>query len=206
MLNVDNRKMSKSKGNFFLVRDLSEKFGYEPVRFMLLQVQYRVQLNYTEEVMESAAASLTRLKNCRAALKNAIVSAKEGEASDKARQIAENRKNQFVEAMEDDLNTADGITAVFELVREINTAVAGGDASKGSLEILEKVFDELTGVLGILYEKEEEIPEEIIELVQKRKEARKNKDFALADSIRDRIAAKGYIVEETRQGTNIKKA
>lgn len=206
MLNVDNRKMSKSKGNFFLVRDLSKKFGYEPVRFMLLQVQYRVQLNYTEEVMESAVASLTRLKNCRIALKNAIASAKEGEASDKARQIAENRKNQFVEAMDDDLNTADGITAVFELVREINTAIAGGDTSKGSLEILEKAFDELTGVLGILYEKEEEIPAEIIELVQKRKEARKNKDFALADSIRDRIAAKGYIVEETRQGTNIKKA
>lgn len=206
MLNVDNRKMSKSKGNFFLVRDLSKKFGYEPVRFMLLQVQYRVQLNYTEEVMESAVASLTRLKNCRIALKNAIASAKEGEASDKARQIAENRKNQFVEAMDDDLNTADGITAVFELVREINTAIAGGDTSKGSLEILEKAFDELTGVLGIPYEKEEEIPAEIIELVQKRKEARKNKDFALADSIRDRIAAKGYIVEETRQGTNIKKA
>lgn len=206
MLNVDNRKMSKSKGNFFLVRDLSEKFGYEPVRFMLLQVQYRVQLNYTEEVMESAVASLSRLKNCRSALKKALPAAKAGEACEQALRICENRKKQFVEAMEDDLNTADGITAVFELVREINTALADSETTRGSLEVLEKTFDELTGVLGILYEKEEEIPAEILELVQKRREARKNKDFVLADSIRNEIASKGYIVEETRQGTNIKKA
>lgn len=206
MLNVDNRKMSKSKGNFFLVRDLSERFGYEPVRFMLLQVQYRVQLNYTREVMESAAASLARLKNCRTALKKAIPAAKEGAAEENALKICENRKKQFITAMDDDLNTADGITAVFELVREINTALADPETLKGSLEAFEKTFDELTGVLGILYEKEEEIPAEILELAQKRKEARKNKDFALADSIRDEIAARGYLVEETRQGTNIKKA
>ncbi len=206
MLNVDNRKMSKSKGNFFLVRDLSERFGYEPVRFMLLQVQYRVQLNYTREVMESAAASLARLKNCRATLKKAIPAAKEGTVGEYALKICENRKRQFITAMDDDLNTADGITAVFELVREINTALADPETSKGSLEAFEKTFEELTGVLGILYEKEEEIPSEILELAQKRKEARKNKDFAMADSIRDEIAARGYIVEETRQGTNIKKA
>ena len=108
--------------------------------------------------------------------------------------------------MDDDLNTADGITAVFELVREINTAINDAETAKGSLEVLQKAFNELTEVLGIIYEKEEEIPAEILELVQKRKEARKNKDFALADSIRDEITAKGYIVEETRQGTNIKKA
>lgn len=206
MLNVDNRKMSKSKGNFFLVRELADSFGYEPVRFMLLQAQYRAQLNYTPEVMESAVASLSRLKNCKSALEKALPAAKEGKASDEILAAAENRRRQFTDAMDDDLNTADGITAIFELVREINTAVNGGEASKGSLEALRDVFDELTGVLGIIYEKEEEIPAEITELVEKRKEARKNKDFALADSIRDQIAAKGYIVEETRQGTNIKKA
>lgn len=206
MLNIDNRKMSKSKGNFFLVRELANKFGYETLRFMLLQVHYRAQLNYTEEVMESAAASLARLKNCRSSLKKAVLAAKEGEADEQALKIAEKRKNQFIEAMEDDLNTADGITAVFELVREINTAITDKDTSNGSLKALEQVFEELVGVLGILFEKEEEIPEDIIALVQKRKEARKNKDFALADSIRDEITAKGYIVEETRQGTNIKKA
>lgn len=206
MLNVDNRKMSKSKGNFFLVRDLANNFGYEPVRFMLLQAQYRVQLNYTEEVMESAVASLARLKNCKSALEKALTSAKAGEASENALQTAEKRRQQFIDAMDDDLNTADGITAVFELVREINTAINDAETAKGSLEVLQKAFNELTEVLGIIYEKEEEIPAEILELVQKRKEARKNKDFALADSIRDEITAKGYIVEETRQGTNIKKA
>lgn len=206
MLNVDNRKMSKSKGNFFLVRDLSEKFGYEPIRFMLLSAQYRAQLNYTLEVMESAVASLDRLKTCKRALEKALETAKQGEASQEIADIAQNRKQQFIDAMDDDLNTADGITAVFELVREINTAILDENNTKGSLEVLKKTFDELTDVLGILFEKEEEIPAEILELVEKRKEARKNKDFALADSIRDEITAKGYIVEETRQGVNIKKA
>ncbi|MDE7281139.1 MAG: cysteine--tRNA ligase [Ruminiclostridium sp.] len=206
MLNVDNRKMSKSKGNFFLVRDLSEKFGYEPIRFMLLSAQYRAQLNYTLEVMESAVASLDRLKTCKRALEKALETSKQGEASQEIADIAQNRKQQFIEAMDDDLNTADGITAVFELVREINTAILDENNTKGSLELLKKTFDELTDVLGILFEKEEEIPAEILELVEKRKEARKNKDFALADSIRDEITARGYIVEETRQGVNIKKA
>ncbi len=206
MLNVDNRKMSKSKGNFFLVRDLSEKFGYEPIRFMLLSAQYRAQLNYTLEVMESAVASLDRLKTCKKALEKALEAAKQGDCSQEITDIAQNRKQQFIDAMDDDLNTADGITAVFEFVREINTAILDEKITKGSFELLKKTFDELTEVLGILFEKEEEIPAEILELVEKRKEARKNKDFALADSIRDEITAKGYIVEETRQGVNIKKA
>ena len=173
---------------------------------MLLQAQYRAQLNYTAEVMESAVASLGRLKNCKAALEKAITAAKDGEAGEKVKQVCENRRSQFIEAMDDDLNTADGITAVFELVREINTQLMEKDNTKGTLEMLYGTFCELTDVLGIIYEKEDEIPEEILELVQKRKDARKNKDFALADSIRDEIAAKGYIVEETRQGTNIRKA
>lgn len=206
MLNVDNVKMSKSKGNFFLVRDLSDRFGYEPIRFMLLSAQYRAQLNYTLQVMESAVASLDRLKTCKKALEKAISAAKEGEADDAIIKIAENRKQQFIDAMDDDLNTADGITAVFELVREINTAILNEGVTKKSLQALKSTFDELTDVLGILYEKEEEIPDEILQLAEQRKQARKNKDFALADSIRDQIAAKGYIVEETRQGTNIKKA
>lgn len=205
MLNVDNRKMSKSKGNFFLVRDLAEKFGYEPVRFMLLQAQYRAQLNYTPEVMEGAVASLSRLKTCKKSLEKSMASAKTGSCSDEIRAMAENRRKQFIEAMDDDLNTADGITAVFELVREINTALLDKNVSAGSLELLKEVFDELTGVLGIIYVKEEEIPEEVIKLVEKRKEARKNKDFALADSIREEIYSKGYAVEETRQGTDIRK-
>lgn len=205
MLNVDNRKMSKSKGNFFLVRDLSERFGYEPVRFMLLTAQYRAQLNYTAEVMEAAVNSLNRLKTCKSALEKAIENAKEGDAAQQFFAAADKRRKQFKEAMEDDLNTADAITAVFELVRDINTAILDENVSRGSLMLLRDVFNELADVLGIIYEKEEAIPEEILGLVQQRKEARKNKDFALADKIRDEIAEKGYIVEETRQGTNIKR-
>lgn len=206
MLNVDNKKMSKSKNNFFLIRDLAGVYGYEPIRFMLLQAQYRMPLNYTVEVMESAVTSLNRLKNCAKALEAAIPNASEGEASAEALDIAQRRRQQFIDAMDDDLNTADGVTAIFELVREINTAVADENTARGSLEALRKVFDELTDTLGIFFEKQEEIPQEIIELVEKRKQARKDKDFALADAIRDEITAKGYIVEETRQGTNIKKA
>lgn len=206
MLNVDNKKMSKSKNNFFLIRDLAGVYGYEPIRFMLLQAQYRMPLNYTVEVMESAVTSLNRLKNCAKSLEAAIANAKDGEASQSATDTAQRRKQQFIDAMDDDLNTADGVTAIFELVREINTAVSDEQTTRGSLEALKKVFDELTDTLGIFFEKQEEIPQEIIELVEKRKQARKDKDFALADSIRDEILAKGYIVEETRQGTNIKKA
>lgn len=206
MLNVDNRKMSKSKGNFFLVRDLAEKFGYEPVRFMLLTAQYRTQLNYSAEVMEAAVNSLNRLKTCKSALEKAIGTAEEGSAAQQYSVTAEKRRKQFKEAMEDDLNTADGITAVFELVRDINTALLDPKTSKGSLQLLQSVFNELTDVLGIIYEKEESIPQEILDLAEQRKQARKNKDFALADKLRDEIAAKGYIIEETRQGTNIKKA
>ncbi len=206
MLNVDNKKMSKSKNNFFLIRDLAGVYGYEPIRFMLLQAQYRMPLNYTVEVMESAVTSLNRLKNCAKSLEAAIANAKDGEASQSATDTAQRRKQQFIDAMDDDLNTADGVTAIFELVREINTAVSDEQTTRGSLEALKKVFDELTDTLGIFFEKQEEIPQEIIELVEKRKQARKDKDFALADSIRDEILVKGYIVEETRQGTNIKKA
>lgn len=207
MLNVDNRKMSKSKNNFFLVRDLSGVYGYEPIRFMLLSAQYRVQLNYTEEVIESAVNSLQRLRNCRESLERLIPTAKEGTADERSISTAENRRAQFIEAMDDDLNTADGITAIFELVREINTAMLDENVTKGSLEQYRSIFDELTNVLGILFEaREDAIPQEIYDLVEQRKEARKNKDFALADKLRDEITAKGYVVEETRQGTNIRKA
>lgn len=207
MLNVDNRKMSKSKNNFFLVRDLANAYGYEPIRFMLLSAQYRVQLNYTTEVIEAAVNSLQRLHNCREAVDRVFLTAKEGEASENALETVRCRREQFSAAMEDDLNTADAITAIFELVREINSALLDGEITKGTLEEYKKAFDELTDVLGILFEKKNEaVPTDIIELVEQRKQARKDKDFALADNLRALIASKGYIIEETRQGTTIKKA
>ena len=208
MLNVDGAKMSKSKGNFFMVRDLSKEYGYEPIRFMLLSVHYRSQLNYTLDVIESCKAALQRLYTCRDTLNRAIEAAPEGEASAQALADVKEAQEQFIRVMDDDFNTADGISTIFELVRKINTAVSAGNATKGTLKAYNDEFTALTNVLGLLYNKndEEQIPAEITELIEKRKEARKAKDFALADSIRDQIKELGWVVEETRQGTIVKKA
>ncbi len=206
MLNVDNKKMSKSKGNFFMVRDLSDKYGYEPIRFMLLSVHYRSQLNYTIEVIESCKAALARLYTCRDAMNRVLSSAKDGEASAAAAEDVKTARNAFITAMEDDFNTADAISAVFELVRKINTAIASPEVTKGDIKAYAEEFTALTNVLGLLYNKDnDEIPAEVNELVEQRKAARKEKNFALADELRDKITAMGYSVEETRQGTVIKK-
>ena len=207
MLNVDNKKMSKSAGNFFLVRDMAAEFGYEPIRFMLLSVHYRSQLNYTVEVIESCKAALTRLYNCRGAMERALGHAAEGEASAEALENVKSAREAFIKAMDDDFNTADGIAAVFELVRVINTALNSAEITKGTISAYLNEFTALTNVLGLLYNKdEEEIPAEVTELLEQRKAARKAKDFATADALRDKITALGYIVEETRQGTVVKKA
>ena len=201
--------MSKSKGNFFMVRDLSKEYGYEPIRFMLLSVHYRSQLNYTIDVIESCKAALQRLYTCRDTLKRALAAAPEGAASEQALADVMEAQEQFIRVMDDDFNTADGISTIFELVRKVNTAISAGNATKGTLQAYSDEFTALTNVLGLLYNNnntEEEIPAEVTELIEKRKAARKAKDFALADSIRDQIAAMGWTVEETRQGTIVKKA
>lgn len=206
-INVDNQKMSKSLGNFFTAREVAEKYGYEVVRYMMVQAHYRSPINYCVELLESCKASLERLYNCRNTLDSAIENAKSGEISKEAAEIFEKRRNQFIEAMDDDLNTADGVTAIFELVRDLNTMSADSSTSKEQLTAGAALFDELTDVLGILYNrnKEEEIPTEVLELAEQRKAARKEKNFALADELRNKIADMGYIIEETRQGTKIKK-
>lgn len=209
MLNVDNKKMSKSAGNFFLVRDMAKEFGYEPIRFMLLSVHYRSQLNYTTEVIESCKAALTRLYNCRDLIERTLPTAKDGEASEKTLAQIKEVRDSFVNSMEDDFNTADAISAVFELVRAINTALTSelSDMTKGDIKAYKDEFNTLTGVLGLLYtKKNEEIPAEVQALVEQRKEARKAKNFALADELRGKITEMGYVVEETRQGTIIRKA
>ena len=207
MLNVDNKKMSKSAGNFFLVRDMANKFGYEPVRFMLLSVHYRSQLNYTLEVIESCKAALARLYTCRDTMERVQATAKDGAASEQTLLDVKTAREDFIRAMDDDFNTADGISAIFELVRKINTALNSPDITKGDVKSYSEEFSALTNVLGLLYNKnDEEIPAEVTALIEQRKEARKAKNFALADELRDKITALGYIVEETRQGTVVKKA
>ncbi|MCH5195562.1 MAG: cysteine--tRNA ligase [Oscillospiraceae bacterium] len=207
MLNVDNKKMSKSAGNFFLVRDMANEFGYEPIRFMLLSVHYRSQLNYTTEVIESCKAALSRLYNCRELMERVLKTAKDGVASEQAKVDAKTAKDDFDAALEDDFNTADAIAAIFEFVRKINTAVSGAEITKEDVKIYLDQFNSLTNVLGLLYNKNDnEIPEEIRALAEQRAAARKEKNFALADELRSKITEMGYIVEETKQGTVIKKA
>lgn len=207
MLNVDNKKMAKSAGNFFLVRDMAKEFGYESIRFMLLSVHYRSQLNYTLDVIEASKAALARLYSCRDAMERVLASAKDGEASAKTIEDVKTAREEFIKAMDDDFNTADGISVVFELVRKINTALNSADITKSDVKNYFDEFSALTNVLGLVYNKKsDDIPAEVTELIEQRKAARKAKDFALADSLRDKITALGYIVEETRQGTIVKKA
>ena len=206
-INVDNVKMSKSLGNFFTTREVAEKYGYEVIRYMMVQAHYRSPINYCLELLNSCKASLERLYNCRETLDRAIANAESGAVSSEATEIFEKRKGEFIKAMDDDLNTADAITAIFELARELNKMSADNMVSKEQLEAGAKLFDELTDVLGILYnrDKKDEIPQNILELAEQRKQARKDKNFALADELRNRIAELGYVIEETRQGTKITK-
>ena len=205
-INVDNKKMSKSLGNFFTTRDVAKKYGYEVIRYLMIQAHYRTPVSYSVDLLEACKASLERLYNCRDAVKRAITNAPEGEISQQSKDIFKNRKSQFIAYMEDDLNTADALSVIFELVREINTMLTDSQTTKSQLEAAAKLFDELTGVLGICYNnKTEELPKEVLKLAEDRKIARKNKNFALADELRDKIAEMGYVIEETRQGTNIKK-
>lgn len=206
-INVDNKKMSKSLGNFFTAREVAEKYGYEVMRYMMVQAHYRSPINYSVELLEACKASLERLYNCRDSLDRAIANAPDGKIDPMAAGSFEMRRKQFIEAMDDDLNTADGITAVFELVRDLNTMAADSSTTKAQLEAGTALFDELTGVLGLMYNRgtKNDIPQEIKELVNLRQEARKAKDFAKADEIRNKIAEMGYSVKETRQGTEITK-
>ncbi len=206
-INIDNKKMSKSAGNFFTTRDVAEKYGYEVIRYLMLSVQYRSPINYSTELLEACRASLERLYTCRETLERAMAVAAGNEIPEETKAFLQARKEQFVAAMSDDLNTADGLAAIFELVRELNTLSASGKATKAELQAGAALFDELTGVLGICYQREqrEEIPAEVLALAEERKQARKARDFARADALREQILQMGYVIEETRQGTNIRK-
>lgn len=196
-INVDNHKMSKSLNNFFTVRDVAEKFGYEPIRYFLISSQYRSPINYSVEIIEQAKNSLERLYTCRDNIDFALKNAAEG---GEIPGFIEERKQEFITAMEDDLNTADALAAVFVLVRDINTAIANG-AGKVTLEACADIFDQLTGVLGLVYNRKTEALDSDIEaLIEERTNARKNKDFKRADEIRDQLKAMGIILEDTPQG------
>ena len=202
-ITVDKVKMSKSLGNFFTVRDVAEQFGYEPIRFLMISSQYRSPINYSFDAIEQCKASLERMYTCRNNLDFALKNARD-EAGEKDAEIIaliDKRKADFIDAMEDDLNTADAIGSVFELVRDINTNVNEGVQSKALVEYAIKIFDELTGVLGLLYNRETaSLDDEIEKLIEARNEARKAKNWAEADRIRDELKAQGIVLEDTAQG------
>ena len=203
-INIDNRKMSKSLGNFFTVREVAEQVGYEPIRYFLIASHYRSPINYSREIIDQCRAALERLYNCRSnlafALEKAAPGWKEGEQALMSR--LEGYRGKFVEAMDDDLNTADAVGVLFELARELNSGV--GAAASPSKELAEQalaLFDELCGVLGLLYNKQEQsLDGEIEALIQQRTQARQNKDWATADKIRDELKARHVVLEDTPQG------
>lgn len=208
-LNIDNKKMSKSLGNFFTVREISEKYDLQVLRFFMLNAHYRSPLNFSAELMESAQKSLERIvtaaQNLQFLMKNAQTEAMTDEERKRFEKTAE-FVTAFETAMDDDFNTADAISAVFELVKYANTTADAGSSAeylKGLLDILVK----LTDVLGIIVDKKEELLDADIEaLIQERQDARKARDFARADAIRNELLEKGIILEDTREGVKWKRA
>ena len=200
-ITVDNVKMSKSLNNFFTVRDVAEAYGYEPIRYLLISSQYRSPINYSTDIIEQCKASLNRLYTCRDNLDFAAKNAADGEIGDSVKEMLALRQTQFVDAMDDDLNTADALAAVFELVRDINTKIIAESANKAECEAAAKMFDELCGVLGLVYNrKTQSLDDEVEALIEQRTQARKNKDWATADKIRDELKAMGITLEDTAQG------
>ncbi len=202
-INVDNVKMSKSLGNFFTVRDVAEKYGYEPIRYLLISAQYRSPINYSTDIIEQCIAALNRLYTCRDSLDFELKNASDAEHDgDKAIIDGFNKyREQFIAAMDDDLNTADAIASIFELVRDINTNVVGKTPSKALVEGAIAMFDELTGVLGLVYNRKTETLDSDVEaLIEARTNARKEKNWAEADRIRDQLKEMGIVLEDTAQG------
>lgn len=200
-INVDNVKMSKSLGNFKTVREIANVYGYEVIRYFLISSHYRSPINYSLEIIEQCRSALDRLYTCRDSLDFALKNAKDIADDKELINQLNGRREQFITAMDDDLNTADGIAAIFDLVKDINTKILDKDVSKNVCETAAKVFDELCGVLGILYNrKSNDIDSEIEELIEQRQQARANKDWATADKIRDDLKARGIILKDTPQG------
>lgn len=208
-LNIDNKKMSKSEGNFFTVREIAEKYNLQVLRFFMLSAHYRSPLNFSAELMEAAKNGLERILNAAQNLQHLQKNTAVDMMTQEEAEIfagSEAFVEKFEKSMDDDFNTADAISAVFELVKYCNTNVT----EESSRELLEKLYQRLEGlcdVLGLILAKEEEIlDEEIEKLIAERQAARKEKNFARADEIRDILSEKGIILEDTREGVKWKRA
>ena len=204
-ITIDNEKMSKSKGNFFTVRDILKEYDGEVMRFFLLSGHYRNPINFSDSLMEQAKAGLGRMRNAKETLKHLIANGN-GEMTDAEKEALagyDKYRQEFISAMDDDLNTADAISAIFELITVINTAVRDG----ASREFAEKSLDtlmELASIVGLLQQDADKaVDDDIQALVDERQEARKAKNFARADEIRDMLKARGITLKDTPQGVQI---
>ena len=208
-ININNEKMSKSKGNFFTVRDIAAQYDLEIVRFFMLSAHYRNPVNFSDEMLNQAKAGLERLYNTKEKLEFTISNLQESAMTEEEKSLVgelDGFRTKFIDAMEDDVNTADAISVIFELAKFTNSNVNEKSSSEFAKKCLDQ-FDELTGVLNIVNKKQDDmLDEEIENLIQKRVEAKKNKDFKLADDIRAELLEKGIILEDTRQGTKWKRA
>ncbi len=204
-ITIDNEKMSKSKGNFFTVRDILEKYKGEVIRFFLLSGHYRSPINFSDTLMEQAKNGLGRMENAKHSLLHLIENGSDGITEEEKNTVAglDKFRQAFINAMDDDLNTADGITAIFELVTAINTKIKDGASKEFAKDALE-VLEELTSVLGLLEQEDDNAVDDYIQkLVEERQQARKDKNFARADEIRDILKEKGITLKDTPQGVQI---
>ena len=208
-LNIDNRKMSKSAGNFFTVRDIISKYDPQVLRFFMLSAHYRSPLNFSAELMEAAKNGLERILTAVSNLNFLLSKAEDKEMTEAEKKLLEEAKvytARFDEAMDDDFNTADAIAAIFELVKFINTNT-DGESSKAYLSALHEQIRELSDVCGLIVDQKEEMLDADIEkLIEERQAARKAKDFARADAIRNELLEKGIVLEDTREGVKWKRA
>ncbi|MBR4983649.1 MAG: cysteine--tRNA ligase [Lachnospiraceae bacterium] len=207
-LNIDNKKMSKSAGNFFTVRDISEKYDLQVLRFFMLSAHYRSPLNFSADLMEAAKNGLERIVTAAEKLRD-LQSKAVGELTESEAASLEEAKvfmTKYEEAMEDDFNTADAISAIFEMVKFTNTN-AGADSSKAYVDALYAQLNNMADICGLILEKKAEIlDEEIEKLIQERQDARKAKNFARADEIRNQLLEQGIVLEDTREGVKWKRA
>lgn len=206
-ININSQKMSKSLGNFFTVREIAEKYGYEPIRYLMISSHYRNPINFSEDIIIQCKSALDRLYTFRKNLQNALKN-----CSDKEYKSGKNSVNfklyrkKFKDSMDDDLNTAEALGVIFEMIKEVNTKVLSNDEyDRGTISEALKFLDETTEVLGIMYEnkaKNIELSEdEIKQLIDERNEARKQKNWKRADEIRDELKSKNVIIEDTPKGT-----
>ena len=207
-INIDNQKMSKSAGNFFTVRDIAKEFDLEAVRLFMLSAHYRSPINFSRDLIEAAASSLERLYIARDQLNFLKQNAADVEPGENEAAFVEQCKKseeKFIAAMDDDMNTADALAALFELVREVHKLPQTG-ASLKAVELGQSTLNRLCDVLGLLMKKEDGIPADVQAMVDERAEARKNKDWKRSDELRDAIKAMGYILEDTKAGQKVRKA